>query len=766
MKIKLTSLFLLLAAPLLLAQATPTLMSYQGRVTDAGGVLIGNTAPVNRTVSFRLYSASSGGTTLYAETQAVTISGGEFSVLIGNGTGISGSPGPSSPATTPYKTLSDIVNSGSYASLYLGITVDDGTAAVDAEISPRQQMVSGAFALRAKVAESVVGSSITTTMLGDAQVITSKIAASAVDSSRIADQTIVSADIKDLTITATKLDSTTVGVWTPVGTSVYRNNNVGIGEANPGFPLNFASSTGDKISLWGNSGNHVGLGVQGGLLQIYGGNSGDDIGFGYGRSTAFTETMRIKGTGNVGIGTSSPAERLVVSGTAQATRLYSDGVVRARGGSYGTNGTNTGFTFDSNGDTDGGMFSGADGTLQFYTDGTEKVRLNPAGNLGIGTTDPTAKLTVGSNLAGSARSLTLSTHSGDLGQSAGNELYLATFGCYTGNHSSLGVSAYRNSAGSSWSSASMLLGMNVDNSPRIGSYLAFGPSGIGIGTPTPGVRLDVVGSNRITMVDNYYSGNSTTYNSSNVTHTSTDVGGGGGIELYSEDGTGYLSRDRKFETSVSIRADGWIVTAKGFAAYSDRRIKRDAQASSTAEDLAAIEKLKVTHYRMVDPEDGDTSWRKGFIAQEVAEVIPGAVTNSVNFVPDIFSLAEAQAYDASTKTLSVKLAKEHHLKTGQRVRLHLDGKRQDLTVSEVISAHDFSVSDCENTVEKVFVYGSEVSDFSTLDYDRIYTTSVGAIQELARKVEAGEAENGALKTRQTDLEARLKALENLVKSSR
>ena len=212
MKSKLSCLFLLLAAPLLHAQSTPSLMSYQGRVTDGAGVLIGNTSPVNRTVTFRLYTASSGGAALYAETQTVTISGGEFSVLIGNGSGITGSPGPSAPASSPYKTLSDIINSSTYSSLYLGVTVDDGTTAADPEIAPRQQMVSGVFALRSKVAESVAGGAVTTAMIGDGQVSTGKIASGAVDSSRILDSSIVATDIANNTITAGKLDPGTIGL--------------------------------------------------------------------------------------------------------------------------------------------------------------------------------------------------------------------------------------------------------------------------------------------------------------------------------------------------------------------------------------------------------------------------------------------------------------------------------------------------------------------------------------------------------------------------
>ena len=36
----------------------------------------------------------------------------------------------------------------------------------------------------------------------------------------------------------------------------------------PGFPLNFASAIRDKISLFGNAGNHDGLGIQASVLQI------------------------------------------------------------------------------------------------------------------------------------------------------------------------------------------------------------------------------------------------------------------------------------------------------------------------------------------------------------------------------------------------------------------------------------------------------------------------------------------------------------------
>lgn len=96
------------------------------------------------------------------------------------------------------------------------------------------------------------------------------------------------------------------------------NGNIGIGETNPGFPLNFYGSLGDKISLFGNAanGSSIGFGIKSGLFQMHSYQASDDIAFGYGSSNSFTEQMRIKGNGNVGIGTSNPTARLHVADSA------------------------------------------------------------------------------------------------------------------------------------------------------------------------------------------------------------------------------------------------------------------------------------------------------------------------------------------------------------------------------------------------------------------------------------------------------------------
>jgi hypothetical protein len=91
------------------------------------------------------------------------------------------------------------------------------------------------------------------------------------------------------------------------------NGFVGIHNSNPLAPVSLDNNVGNKIALWGDANTpHYGIGIQGGLMQLYTNVSGADIVFGFGKSDAMTENVRMKGNGKVGIGTNNPGEKLEI----------------------------------------------------------------------------------------------------------------------------------------------------------------------------------------------------------------------------------------------------------------------------------------------------------------------------------------------------------------------------------------------------------------------------------------------------------------------
>lgn len=94
------------------------------------------------------------------------------------------------------------------------------------------------------------------------------------------------------------------------------NGNVGIGNSVPYSPLSFKQALGKKISLYPGPSGDAGFGVWGNELRIHSDNPNAAITFGYDsyNDPKFTESMRITGAGNIGMGNSDPGYRLDLSG--------------------------------------------------------------------------------------------------------------------------------------------------------------------------------------------------------------------------------------------------------------------------------------------------------------------------------------------------------------------------------------------------------------------------------------------------------------------
>ncbi|MBK8611590.1 MAG: tail fiber domain-containing protein [Chitinophagaceae bacterium] len=172
---------------------------------------------------------------------------------------------------------------------------------------------------------------------------------------------------------------------------------VGINNNNPQAPLEFANTAANRkivlMSSANNDHNFLGFGTTGGDLryQIPFGNFAHVFFAGDGGGGSSTELMKLKGTGELGIGINNPTYRLEVNG-------------RMKIHSGGANATSAGIWFNNNANNTLTGFVGMenDNSIGFYGTGTPNgwgmVMEISTGNVGIGTSSPSQKLHVLGNI--------------------------------------------------------------------------------------------------------------------------------------------------------------------------------------------------------------------------------------------------------------------------------------------------------------------------------------------------------------------------------
>jgi hypothetical protein len=204
------------------------------------------------------------------------------------------------------------------------------------------------------------------------------------------------------------------------------------------------------------------------------------------------------------------------------------------------------------------------------------------------------------------------------------------------------------------------------------------------------------------------------------------------------------------QTKYSIICQNDIYTNGTFITASDRRIKRDIYTYDTANALDQINELRVVEYKKIDSKDGKEI---GFIAQEVKNVIPESVGTSPGFIPTIYTSVpfkkQGEGYIRILNTFAFQF--------NEMVQILDDNKTAFQTI--VIDVEDdYAVmkflSD-ESAVLKgdtVFIYGTAIPDFHSIDKDIVFSVAVAAIQSLSSKVERQEQTISHLQDRLERLE--------------
>ncbi len=225
-----------------------------------------------------------------------------------------------------------------------------------------------------------------------------------------------------------------------------------------------------------------------------------------------------------------------------------------------------------------------------------------------------------------------------------------------------------------------------------------------------------------------------------------DIGGYGFIN--DNGNTGTSSGIHSYSIYASDRVAG-----SEFNAHSDARIKRIRARSDNAADLETMMQLKITDYTLIDTVTKGNKPYKKVISQEVEQVYPQAVSTLASVaVPDIYQLSKIENGFVALENSG--------LKTGERVKL-IFGEKQEIAEVTAVTSTGFQTT-LKAETGQVFVFGREVSDFRTVDYEALSMLNVSATQELVKQLGTLQKQNTALQDRVSRQENTLDKLQQQI----
>ena len=506
-------------------------------------------------------------------------------------------------------------------------------------------------------------------------------------------------------------------------------------------------------------------------------------------STVAATLMTLTQDGNLGIGTTTPGQKLEVNGNALLNSAY-DLLLRNTNhglGYYGTGKAWNGLALDGP-----ALYGFSGGLLGTNQNGTRATALywNSSRQVGIGTTSPLSALSLSQ----------VTSVNNTPGQTVGELSFVgfnrplpsASILAQSPGFDDAGYLIFKTSTGSPGAQERMRLtdtglsintGEKTSNSATGGVYISGGPSGnasveLRGGTPyvdfttnlgvdfssriiQAGSGLDFhVGASTVpamTILGNVANGVDRVGIGTTAPIAPLHVSGAGnatvanGLASFFSPGSTSLTginnaAGTKPTTAYFEGGEVWVsgvVVAGTLNTTSDRRIKHVLGRSDRTADLALLNKLRITDYRYIDQVNNSNQVVKKVIAQEVEEVLPAAVSRSVQALPNVFEKATKISH--ANGQLTVTMAKPHELPAaGGRMRFYTPTNAALDPEVTVVNAYTVRFACAESHAAGLFIYGKYVDDFRSVDYDALSMLNVSATQELARQVAALQQQNAAL----------------------
>ena len=200
--------------------------------------------------------------------------------------------------------------------------------------------------------------------------------------------------------------------------------------------------------------------------------------------------------------------------------------------------------------------------------------------------------------------------------------------------------------------------------------------------------------------------------------------------------------------------------------FSDRRIKKNIQTIDDASSLEKIRLLNPCTYDYIDKITRGNHTVEGFIAQEVAQVLPYAVSVGYGEIPNIYKMASCDKDSNGNQIITIPDYDTANLKLDASGNMcsklliyNKVNEPTDITITSVLSSTSLQVESTYPIPNEVFIYGQYIDDRHELDKARIFTVMTSALQEVDRQLQAERAKTATLETELASLLADVIALE-------
>jgi hypothetical protein len=212
-----------------------------------------------------------------------------------------------------------------------------------------------------------------------------------------------------------------------------------------------------------------------------------------------------------------------------------------------------------------------------------------------------------------------------------------------------------------------------------------------------------------------------------------------------------------------------IVLAPAFIANSDSRLKKNIRDIRTDVALDAILKIRPVSFAWKD-DMVNTGIKTGVLAQDLERILPDCVKKTKAFIPDIYCGIEL-IYSIDVCSFKCKFTHDKSsypaMIAGDVLKVCTQDKELHVTVKrDVVYLADGSFvlclteppDSCFTKNNEIFIYGKEVDDCRSVDYDGLFVYLIPVIQQQHyTHIRTAELLNSAL--------ARIAKLEECMKAS-